>query len=372
MKKTLNTEKIEQALLQEGLNQSNLAELLDVTRQSVSKWMNGDGCPRPAKLLKLSRILGLNSDELLVRESQGAPVVAFRKMKSTKTTEAHFERAKVIGQYLEQLVPYLPFDALEMPPVLRNPSIDYGYLNQATDLVRKHMGLDSEDVVSVADLVKRFGDLNTVLIPVLWGSKDRHENAMHIHLPNSMSTWVFLNLNVNQHDFKFWMAHELGHSLTPEFRGDEAEDFADAFAGRLLYPAKFAKELYSDINKLAPGIQVNSIKAEARRFGISPYNIYLELEAYANENGLEPIKLKSIHGATTNFNKDFKNMSEKLFDNESPSASKYVDVSESVFCSPFFRALKDYISKEGKSASYISTVMDLPLLDAKGIFAELV
>lgn len=38
------------------------------------------------------------------------------------------------------------------------------------------------------------------------------------------------------------MAHELGHCMSPGLEGDEAEDFADAFAGCLLYPAELAEQ----------------------------------------------------------------------------------------------------------------------------------
>lgn len=56
-------------------------------------------------------------------------------------------------------------------------------------------------------------------------------------LPESDTTWVYLNLDTNVHDLKFWMAHELGHCLSPSLTGTEvAEDFADAFAGALLFP----------------------------------------------------------------------------------------------------------------------------------------
>ena len=67
-----------------------------------------------------------------------------------------------------------------------------------------------------------------MLIPVLWGARDRHENALHIYLPGSATTWVYLNLDSEVHDFKLWMAHELAHVLAPGLRGDLGEDFADS------------------------------------------------------------------------------------------------------------------------------------------------
>lgn len=48
-----------------GLSQEDLAELLEVSRQAVSKWEQGDGYPEAEKLLLLSHKLNISLDELL-------------------------------------------------------------------------------------------------------------------------------------------------------------------------------------------------------------------------------------------------------------------------------------------------------------------
>ncbi|WP_245710987.1 hypothetical protein [Thorsellia anophelis] len=75
----------------------------------------------------------------------------------------------------------------------------------------------------------------------MWGAKQRHENAVYIHLPDSGSTWGYLNLKTNIRDFKFWMTYELDHSLSATLESDDAENFADAFAASLLYPHELAE-----------------------------------------------------------------------------------------------------------------------------------
>ena len=47
-----------------GLSQEALGDMLDVTRQTVSKWERGDSTPELEKLVELSRILGVSLDEL--------------------------------------------------------------------------------------------------------------------------------------------------------------------------------------------------------------------------------------------------------------------------------------------------------------------
>lgn len=48
-----------------GLSQEDLAELLDVSRQAVSKWEGGDGYPEMEKVLLLSRELKISLDDLM-------------------------------------------------------------------------------------------------------------------------------------------------------------------------------------------------------------------------------------------------------------------------------------------------------------------
>ena len=48
-----------------NLSQEQLAEKLGVSRQSVSKWENGEAYPEMDKVLQLCKMFNLNIDELL-------------------------------------------------------------------------------------------------------------------------------------------------------------------------------------------------------------------------------------------------------------------------------------------------------------------
>lgn len=49
-----------------GLSQGELAEALDVSRQSISKWETGSSVPELDKLIKLSQLFGVTLDELVL------------------------------------------------------------------------------------------------------------------------------------------------------------------------------------------------------------------------------------------------------------------------------------------------------------------
>ena len=65
------SENLKQIRKEHHLSQEELAELLDVSRQAVSKWEQGQGYPEVEKLLVLSRKLNVSLDALMSVESDG-------------------------------------------------------------------------------------------------------------------------------------------------------------------------------------------------------------------------------------------------------------------------------------------------------------
>jgi len=58
-------ENLKQLRKEKHLSQEELAEILDVSRQAVSKWEQGNGYPEVEKLLLLSKKLNVSLDQLL-------------------------------------------------------------------------------------------------------------------------------------------------------------------------------------------------------------------------------------------------------------------------------------------------------------------
>ncbi len=374
MGKSLNIQAVREAMQTKGYSQSLLSGKTDVSRAAVSKWFSGDDFPRPDKLLKLGMLLGLSFKQLVIEQPDPMePVIAFRKKGRHKTTAEHVERAKHMGTLLSRLVPFLPFDNFANVPTLRQPVNEYGYLQRVARRIREHINVKQDAPIHFRDLIGRFASLHTVIIPVLWGHKDHHENALHIYLPESMTTWVYLNLDSNIHDFKFWMAHELAHVHAPGLHNDEAEDFADALAQTLLFPEECAESAYDAVCQVkSKGARINRIKDIAGKFGISPTTVNFALQEYAHARGLDPVDAGvDIHAASTNFNKEFPSVSETLFQKVPPSPKEYVAIAREAFQTPFFDALQQYTRQASVSTGFLETVLQLPLLDVKEILAEL-
>lgn len=57
---------------QQNLSQGDLADQLEVSRQSVSKWENNSAVPELEKLMKMAQIFGITLDELVTGEAAGS------------------------------------------------------------------------------------------------------------------------------------------------------------------------------------------------------------------------------------------------------------------------------------------------------------
>ncbi len=382
MKRSLNIENVTRAMHQKGFSPSRMAERLGVQGDEVSGWLQGKALPRPKILLDLDRLLGLGFDALVTIVDPEEPRVAFRKKKGAKTQDHHIEKAIDMGRLLRELVPFSPFAATqEAPLALESPCCDYVYLQQSAADVRNKVGLGRHDIMEFGHLLDQFHRLHVVVVPVLWGTQDRHENAVHLHLPESRSTWVYLNLDTHLHDFKFWIAHELAHCLSPTLEGDEAEDFADAFAGCLLYPHDLSEIAYHKIAALPTTQEQERIQCVirlARDHTLSPISVLRQANAYAVYNHQPEIDLgNTFHGHVTNFNKGFQLVSHLLLsglphdEHDAPSARDYITKVEGVFKTPFFTILRSLLQEKELGPGFIQAVLDIPYLDAQSIHTEL-
>ena len=61
-------EKLQGLRARAGLSQDALAELLDVSRQAVSKWERNEAMPEAEKIVRISRQFGVSTDYLLLEE----------------------------------------------------------------------------------------------------------------------------------------------------------------------------------------------------------------------------------------------------------------------------------------------------------------
>lgn len=127
------------------LKQDDLAGMLDVSPQAVSKWENDQTCPDISLLPKLAQILGVTVDELLSGKREELPTVRLVPEKERKNLEDMMLRIVVDSDEGDKVRVNLPIPlvqmalemGMEMPQINSNIPIQSIDLNQIMELVRR-------------------------------------------------------------------------------------------------------------------------------------------------------------------------------------------------------------------------------------------
>lgn len=378
MERTLNHELVRATAEKAGYNFTSLAKAMAVSKESVSKWLNGESVPRPGAAVKLGRLLRLTYDEMFgSRDRSDLPAVAFRLTKNRTATQEHHERAIEMGRMYEQLVPYLPFSRFEAPPRLKSPTADYDYLNDLCAELRREMGLEADEPVSLPALFSHLSEkLQAVVVPVFWSHRaGRAELAAHIYSRSTKTTWIPFNLDTKLWDARFWIAHELAHAYTFEVLDEEqGELFSDAFAGTLVFPEKLAKAAYGEVRGLGANTKkLQVLRHFASHMHISPVCVAKQIDRYAVARGLDPVgaEYRGLYPALDASVKAERTVAQEFFGSEPPSVHQLMDVSSHILKTPFFDTLSKYLRANGGNPAFVHALLDCSLSDAKAINSEL-
>lgn len=85
---------------EKGLSQGALAEMLEVSRQSISKWENNSAVPDLEKIIKLSNIFEVSLDELVKGEGAPQRTVTMTAVPQERPKETGFPPRKIVGTIL--------------------------------------------------------------------------------------------------------------------------------------------------------------------------------------------------------------------------------------------------------------------------------
>jgi len=354
-------------LTAKGWQQSDLASSLKVSEAAVSQWLSGEHRPRPPMLLRIAVALDAAIDKLLPNDvNEAAPLIAYRRKGQQVTTAFAEDEALDQSYALESIIKYLPQPVFR-PREFSNPTLEYDNLERLATTVRSEIGLTDDSTFDWTTLVDWFHRNGATLIPVLWGARENHGNALHIFFPENSHTFIYINLDSHKLDFKFWLAHEMAHMLTPSLVGQEAgEDFADAFAGSVLFPQKLAAAAYREaLNSKSPHDLVTILGRHAESAGVSLYTAYQQCLRLARAKKTPELVIapQKLHPHRRALDKKHGTIRDELLKN-SQSADEYLQIGEINFKTPFFKALRDHLECSGAGAAYIKRVLHSTLADA--------
>ena len=129
---------------EKGLKQDDLAQMLEVSPQAVSKWENDQTCPDISLLPKLAKSLGISVDELLSGKQEVQPVVTLVPEEHRKDIKDMMLRIVVDSHDGDKVRVNLPMAlvqlamemGMEMPQVSGNDALKGIDWAQVMDLVR--------------------------------------------------------------------------------------------------------------------------------------------------------------------------------------------------------------------------------------------
>ena len=345
-------------LSERGMNASSVARRLNVSRECVSKWLNGESMPRPDKLLQIGLILGVAYNELVTRFGDSAmPIVHFRKKQNRKQSDDDKAATDAMAEFVRRIVRYCTTNVGISIAPFDNPRPVCEYAEMAANYFRKQLNLPRK--LKSADLVRWFRLFRINLIPAFWGDEKYYGNALRICFPKERSTWVVLNLDSKVTDFLFWMAHEIGHTMAPSLRDQDSEDFADNFAQALLFPPAEADALYRRIGAKSAALPI--ILSTARDWNVSPYTIYQSLVRAEKRCGVSLSRLplvRTVMGAA-NRHADGETVAQIVFRGNKPSPADFVRKSEKWLGTGFFKALAAYLSQNAEGNPPIADLAHL-------------
>lgn len=150
---------------EKGLKQEDLAGMLDISAQAVSKWENDQTCPDISLLPKLAKILEVSVDELLSGEKESLPTVRMVPETERKDLKDMMLRIVVDSEDGDKVRVNLPMPlvqmalemGMEMPQVNNNAALKGIDLNQIMEMVRQGAVGNLVEVESAdGDLVRIF------------------------------------------------------------------------------------------------------------------------------------------------------------------------------------------------------------------------
>ena len=128
---------------QKELRQEDLAQMLEVSPQAVSKWENDQTCPDITLLPRLAEILGVTVDELLSGKTEVQPAVKLESVQQRKDIKDMMLRivvdsadgAKVRVNFPLSLVQLAVDTGMELPQISGKEALSGIDLKQILELV---------------------------------------------------------------------------------------------------------------------------------------------------------------------------------------------------------------------------------------------
>lgn len=307
-------EKIKSLAKERNLTLSYLATQMEVSRQTVNDWINGQ-IPKGNHLILLCRTLQVSpADLFLPRMEQVFTVPLHRTIRKKKVTPEMQQDALAIIKQYEIFFRNCPDPGVV--PLIRVKERDDRASKATARMLRERYASNKDLPLNYADVFKLLSDLGIIVVFRYFPST---LNGYAFYTKISKQRIVFVNYNTNVIDLIFPLLHEMVHALRDEVSIDsseaaEEEAFCDMVANYMQFPDEYVGLVYDTISGMSPGAKVNRIKEFGRRYSHSLFGIVKRME------DMFPSFSLNVGGADTNFKKGFPSIGSCLFNGDNPEA----------------------------------------------------
>ena len=262
--KEIISQKIKNARALKGLSQQELADMIGVSKQMISKYEKGESIPSSSNLLKLGKSLKVKIDYFFKSSKIELGVLNFRKKSS-------FSNKK--QESLEQLIKLNLENYLEIEDLLQ---IDYSFknsignekVNSIEDIEKLVLSLRNEWEIGldpIHNIIQLLED-NEIKVVELFDVEESFDGLATF--VNNKFPVIVVNGNFQVERKRFTLLHELGHLLLnlPECNLKDEENYCNKFASEFLFPRKLVLKEFGikrDLISLTELIEVQ------KKYGIS-------------------------------------------------------------------------------------------------------
>ncbi len=262
--KEIVSQKIKNARALKGFSQQELADLIGVSKQMISKYEKGESIPSSPNLLKLGKSLKVKIDYFFKPSKIELGVMNFRKKSS-------FSNKK--QESLEQRIKLDLENYLEIEELLQ---IDYSFSN----IIGKEKIEKIEDIKRIVLLLRAEWEIGLDPIHnIIQLLEDKEIKVVELFdvdetfdgvatFVNDKFPVIVVNGNFPVERKRFTLLHELGHLLLnlPDCNIKDEENYCNKFAAEFLFPKKLVIKEFGVKRDL---ISLNELIEVQRKYGIS-------------------------------------------------------------------------------------------------------
>ncbi len=357
-----NGSKIKDRAKELGLTLIKVAEKLEVSRQTVNKWIGGQ-IPRGEHLVGLCRILDTKPDYFFSSVTESLiSVPQHRSIRKRKDTQEMKSASYEIAEQYLNLFRQAPSPVII--PVIRIKQRELENAKRVAEQLRLLAGIPKDKPFTLSYAFNLLNKLGVYIIcrpfPEIISKKIY---AFYSKICDQRV--VFINTNMNIIDMIFQLLHEAIHAVRDEASSlaydKEEEDFCDKAANFTQFPEEYVSQIAYCIEGCEPPTIITKLKKASADNNHSMFGIVERLKMINKFPDL------NIGGAATNLKKESKTVEEILFKDKNPR--RYISMLREL--SPLFI---DLISKQIPDCSIRKFAEWLGLstsINAKAVMEEL-